>query len=201
VFAGVMFSLQTRSIADNVKVIFGADLMVQANTLTDALKEPEMTAFLNSYRGKGYVSDFTFITYDLRRTDPVDSVSFSNLATYPQWNQGVFGVSPNYLSVAYADYSMTTSPTSVSASGYPATAFGTVVRLLVTCESLYLVMFGSDSNDQQRTIVLQTVLVMNIVSSLVPPTHSDAHIVTPLKRSRRTPPTGSRGSTVHHGQW
>jgi fatty acid desaturase (delta-4 desaturase) len=35
-------------------------------------------------------------------------------------------------------------------------------------ESLYLVMHWSDSNDKKRTMVLHTVLVMNIFSSLVP---------------------------------
>ena len=43
-------------------------------------------------------------------------------------------------------------------------------------ESVYLVMHGSDSNDPQSTMVLQTVLVMNLFSSLV--------LRTPLERAR-----------------
>ncbi len=43
-------------------------------------------------------------------------------------------------------------------------------------ESLHLVMHWSDSKDPKRIMVLQTVLVMNIFSSLVSATHSDAHI-------------------------
>ncbi len=37
------------------------------------------------------------------------------------------------------------------------------------------VMHGSDCRDQQRTMVLQTVLVMNLFSSLVPPRTRDDH--------------------------
>ncbi len=45
-------------------------------------------------------------------------------------------------------------------------------------ESVYLVMHWSDSNDNKKTIVLQTVFVMSIFYSLVP-THSDAHLFKP----------------------
>jgi hypothetical protein len=101
VFAGVMFSLQTRSISDNVKVLFGADIMVQAPGLNDALAEANLRGFLNGQLSSagGVVRDFTFVTFDLRRTDPVQSLFSSNLASFPQWPQQVIGVERNYLQV------------------------------------------------------------------------------------------------------
>ncbi len=57
-------------------------------------------------------------------------------------------------------------------------------------ESLYLVMHGSDFNDQESTMVLQPFLVMNLFSSFVP-THSDAHEIHALERPTNDNLTGS----------
>ncbi len=52
-------------------------------------------------------------------------------------------------------------------------------------ECLHLVMHWSDCHDQQRTIVLQTILVMNMFSSLVPRTRMFMFVC--LERPRTKP--------------
>eukprot|EP00455_Lapot_gusevi_P003462 TRINITY_DN11415_c0_g1_i4.p1 TRINITY_DN11415_c0_g1~~TRINITY_DN11415_c0_g1_i4.p1 ORF type:complete len:879 (-),score=175.03 TRINITY_DN11415_c0_g1_i4:116-2752(-) len=133
IFAGVMFSLQSRSIQDNVKVLFGADIMVRAFRSGDALRETEMSAFLDQQilrrkQGDPYavVEDYTFVTYDLRSLSAVQSISLQNLAQFPSFNQFIYGVSPNFLKVTYSDYAMVTEPTNAGAatSSFPKTESG-----------------------------------------------------------------------------
>jgi ABC-type antimicrobial peptide transport system permease subunit len=123
VFAGVMFSLQTKSIADNVRVLFGADLFILAPTLADALRETEMSQHLDSLILKGgCVVDYTFVTFDLAKTAAIQSAQFANLPTFPSFSQPIFGVQSNYLNVAFNQFAVTVSPASLdtkTASGKP----------------------------------------------------------------------------------
>jgi hypothetical protein len=73
IYIGVMFSLQARSLGDNVRVFSGADITINAVGYDDSLREEEMRRWLDQQiqrRVKGEsnapIVDYTFITYNMR---------------------------------------------------------------------------------------------------------------------------------------
>ncbi len=77
----------------------------------------------------------------------------------------------------------------------------------IFCKSLYLVIQVSNSNDNIRTVILQTALVMNLISSFAP-AHSDGCFTTscPSNVPRRTPQVPHTHQVLvsnwrHHQAW
>jgi len=110
VFAGVMFSLQAVTISDNVKVFFGADLLVTAPDLTEALREDEMSAFLDNEIARrksgenSVVVDYAFVTFPMAMMELVSNVDVANLPEFPEFSTRLFGLQENYASVVYNEF-------------------------------------------------------------------------------------------------
>jgi ABC-type antimicrobial peptide transport system permease subunit len=111
IFAGVMFTLQARTVADTLKVFFGADLVVTAPTMKDRLRVANMSAHLDEAKAQraagvahAVVEDYTYITFNLDWNSVVWSARFSNLPGFPQMKNPVYAVQRNYLNVVYRDF-------------------------------------------------------------------------------------------------
>lgn len=127
-FGATMLQLQSRTITDNIRVFFGADLVGFAPETDEALREEEMTAFLErekqrQERGEAgaVVVDYTFVTFQLRDFDEVRWTSLRNLAQFPfGGGQGLYAVQENYMNVIYSDYyAPTETRTSPGGAPYP----------------------------------------------------------------------------------
>lgn len=117
VFSGVMFALQANSLLDNLKLALGSDINVQVlpNDLANRLNEVELTGLLSNAQAKtlagdphSIVLDYTFVTFPLNNLPGVRAVQFSALPKFHPVRNYVYGVSENYLKVAYDEYYMVT---------------------------------------------------------------------------------------------
>ncbi len=113
IFTGSMFSLQTKSIIDNVKVFVGADIIVFAPTLTEELDEASMSTYLeqevqNTKQGNGILIDYTFVTFAMGIIPEVNFARISNLPRFPEVRNQVFGIQSNYMNVADVGYYVVT---------------------------------------------------------------------------------------------
>ncbi len=110
VFAGVMFALQGKSLADNLRIFQGAPVVIRAPSTSQPLPEKEMTEYLDDLlKRKGTAADtgltgYTFITYQLRMMPNVRTAFFSNLPYDPEQRQSIYGLQPNFYSAIYTDY-------------------------------------------------------------------------------------------------
>jgi hypothetical protein len=111
IFAGAMLALQGRSLADNLKVFIGADVVFLATRWEDRLREPEMRAFLEgelvrTQAGEaGHILDgYTFVTFPLEDIPGLRKARFSNLPDFPSIKPSVFGLEENYLTVTNYEF-------------------------------------------------------------------------------------------------
>jgi len=104
IFAGVAFSLQVANIVSNVKSFIGSDATIQSLTQLYPLPEKELSAYLNSEIANGTVYGYSYQTFDLTQQPFITDSFFSSLAYYSSRRVVVYGVSQNYLDVAYSQY-------------------------------------------------------------------------------------------------
>ncbi len=109
IFAGVSFSLQTTNIVANVKALLGSDATIQSLTSAYPLPEQELSAYLDSEVANGTVAGYSYQSFEMKSQPFISSTAFSSLAFYSDQSVRIYGVSQNYLSVAYSDYFMYTS--------------------------------------------------------------------------------------------
>ena len=111
VFAGVMFALQGTSLADNMKILIGAPIVVKAPSLAEQLNEAGMKPFLDAQvalteagAADGVLTAYSFVSFRLAQTGHVQWTRFNNLADTPQQRQRIYGVQESYYRAIYNDY-------------------------------------------------------------------------------------------------
>jgi len=111
VFAGVMFALQGNSLGENVRILLGAPIVVQAPNLGEALREADMKPFLDDQVARaragaddGILDAYSFVSFRLTQTGNVRFTRFNNLADNPQQRQRIYGIQQSYYSSIYTQY-------------------------------------------------------------------------------------------------
>ena len=111
IFAGSLFALQARVITINVAWILGADIVVTSTGPRNALDEDKLKKLLaNSKVAQMYVEEFSFVSFPLERisSETLTYVAAGTLAMFPVANNQLYGVSKNFLRVAYDEFAIST---------------------------------------------------------------------------------------------
>jgi len=107
VFSGAMFTLQTNSLADNLKALYGADITIVSNGWDSPLNETSLTSFLDRELAKGsssLIASYTWLTFSLDSNPGIDSTYISNLPGSPSLSTTLVGVQANYLDATYSQF-------------------------------------------------------------------------------------------------
>lgn len=126
VFAGTMFSLQARTLTDNIMVLVGADISIQAPSVSYDLREDEMREFLDKHIASDHniVEAYTFTAFPMHRLRGLAQTRFGNLPDFPEARTMLVGLEPNYLDVVYSDYFIATETTASDGKEFKLTREG-----------------------------------------------------------------------------
>jgi len=106
IFAGVMFTLQASSFAQNSQVLIGADLLVFSVSWSQPLQEDQMRAYLDAEmaRKDSRVVDYSFASFPISASPDMSYTSIGNLASFPSHTVFVVGVDKTYLRSCFSNF-------------------------------------------------------------------------------------------------
>eukprot|EP00762_Andalucia_godoyi_P002414 ANDGO_02681.mRNA.1 FtsX domain-containing protein len=104
IFAGVIFSLQAKSIPMSTEAALGSDVVVQARTRTVPLDRNRLKSLFDSPSTSSAVRKYSFVTFELSLIENLRVARLSNLVGFPTSRTFVYGVEKDYLESAYARY-------------------------------------------------------------------------------------------------
>lgn len=138
VFAGTMFKLQQLSIQDNIKLFFGADLVVVGPDQDNALSVSDFNTFLDDQIARNRAGDpnavveaYTYISFELALLDGIGQTYISNLPRSPVYRTNLFAVAENFLEAANTDFVVITDKN--SRASYPSMrGVSDVVKVMYT---------------------------------------------------------------------
>jgi ABC-type antimicrobial peptide transport system permease subunit len=111
IFVGTSFSLQEHSIADNIQLASGSDIVVLSLSERFPVNKDAMAEYLRfemARRVRGdadaFVLGFSYQTYELARYPFIGRTDISNLAGYPSLRCRVVGLEENFIDESYASF-------------------------------------------------------------------------------------------------
>jgi len=109
VFAAVMFSLQSNSLAETIEWTVGADIAVVGPTFSSPLPEADLRNYLDEQRiqnqtGSSIVVDYTFLSYPLSESPFAYASYASGIGHITSTSIHIIGLEQNFLDVALLNY-------------------------------------------------------------------------------------------------
>ena len=105
IFGGVLFTLLSTSVAHNIRIFAGSDVMVMTSNFQHPLDRPALDRFLSQQQREGVVGTWSYATFPLRDYPQMDSSErLSTFLGFPTRNQRVVAVTPEYLDTVYPEY-------------------------------------------------------------------------------------------------
>ena len=111
IFAGVVLVLIGNAFADNMKIAFGAPIVITAPNVAQALDEGVMTPFLETQvaltkagADDGILMACSFVTFQLNELSNVYWTRLSNLAGVPRQRQDIYGIQKSFYSSIYSEH-------------------------------------------------------------------------------------------------
>jgi ABC-type antimicrobial peptide transport system permease subunit len=108
IFAAAIFQIQTASVGDNIRLLSGSDIFIQAFDWKQPLDEDSMRDFLDTHKTDpdSGITGYTFFAFKITELPGITGTRISNMAGTPDGSVAVHGVEENMLSSTYDQYLM-----------------------------------------------------------------------------------------------